>query len=76
MSEQNIINKYINELANANHAKFVQQDQIETLTTQIAEKDSLIGTLSQQLTEKDNLINTLKQDIADKNDVIEGKVVN
>lgn len=62
MSEQNIINKYINELANANHAKFVQQDQIETLTQQLAEKDSLI--------------NTLKQELANKNDVIEGKVVN
>lgn len=61
MSEQNIINKYINELATANHTKFVQQDQIETL--------------SQQLAEKDSLINTLKQELANKNEVIEGKVV-
>lgn len=76
MSEQNIINKYINELANVNHTKFVQQDQIETLTQQLTEKDSLITTLSQQLTERDSLVNTLKQDIANKNDVIEGKVVN
>lgn len=49
MSEATIINKYINELATANHQKFVAQDEVDTLRTESANKDQVIESLKQAL---------------------------
>lgn len=49
MSQDNIINKYINSLATTQHALYVSQDEAETLKSTVAEQETIISDLRTQL---------------------------
>jgi hypothetical protein len=71
MSEVNIINKYINELATANHQKFVAQDEAETLRNELAQKDSVIAALRQEAEQRD----AANVEAPKQVDIIQGDIV-
>jgi len=49
MSQENVINKYINALATMNHSLFSTQDALETAQSTVAEQEGVISGLRNEL---------------------------